>query len=284
MLIRILSSLLGCAIIIPVLIFSATWAFPIFMALVGFISVYEMMRCIGVHKKHYLTIPFCAFGAALPILARLSAQKPNFDFGFIVLAVSAISAIYLLTVSLFSREKFNIEKASTVFLTLFYIVGGYTALVLLRDFDGVGKYVYILTFVGAWFTDIFAYFTGRFLGKHKLIPDISPKKTVEGSIGGIVFCMIAYVVYGVVLQNIFGLKPNYIVLAVVAILISFVSQVGDLTLSAIKRKFGIKDFGKIMPGHGGLLDRFDSVIPVSLLLYLAFRTAETFGVSIFTLI
>ena len=284
MLIRILSSLLGCAIIIPVLIFSDTWAFPVFMALVSFISVYEMMRCIGVHKKHYLTIPFCLFGAALPIVARLSAQKANIDFGFIVLAVSAVCAIYLLTVSLFSREKFNIEKASTVFLTLFYIVGGYTALVLIRDFDGVGKYVYLLTFVGAWFTDIFAYFTGRFLGKHKLIPDISPKKTVEGSIGGIVFCMIAYVVYGVVLQNMFGLKPNYIALALVAILISFVSQVGDLTLSAIKRKFGIKDFGKIMPGHGGLLDRFDSVIPVSLLLYLAFRAAEAFGISIFTLI
>jgi len=231
-----------------------------------------------------LTIPFCLFGAALPIVARLSTQKANIDFGFIVLAVSAVCAIYLLTVSLFSREKFNIEKASTVFLTLFYIVGGYTALVLIRDFDGVGKYVYLLTFVGAWFTDIFAYFTGRFLGKHKLIPDISPKKTVEGSIGGIVFCMIAYVVYGVVLQNMFGLKPNYIALALVAILISFVSQVGDLTLSAIKRKFGIKDFGKIMPGHGGLLDRFDSVIPVSLLLYLAFKAAEAFGISIFTLI
>ncbi|MBQ4135658.1 MAG: phosphatidate cytidylyltransferase [Clostridia bacterium] len=284
MLIRILSSLLGCAIIIPVLIFSQTWAFPIFMALVSLISVYEMLRCLGVHKKYYLTVPFCIFGAALPLIARLSTHKTNIDFGFIALAVCAVSAIFLLTVSLFSREKFNIEKASTVFLTLFYIVGGYTALVLLRDFDGVGKYVYLLTFVGAWFTDIFAYFTGRFLGKHKLIPDISPKKTVEGSIGGIVFCMIAYVVYGVVLQNMFGLKPNYIVLATVAILISFVSQVGDLTLSAVKRKFGIKDFGKIMPGHGGLLDRFDSVIPVAILLYITFRIVELFGVKIFTLI
>ena len=284
MLIRILSSLLGCAIIIPVLVFSDTWAFPIFMALVSLISVYEMLRCIGVHKKYHFTVPFCIFGAAMPILARLSVVKPVFDFAFIVLAVCAISAIYLLTVSLFSREKFSIEKASTVFLTLFYILGGYTALVLLRDFEAIGGYIYILTFVGAWFTDIFAYFTGRFLGRHKLIPDISPKKTVEGSIGGIFFCVVAYIVYGIALQNLFGLKPNYIVLAIVAVLISFVSQAGDLTMSAIKRKFGIKDFGKIMPGHGGLLDRFDSVIPVSLLLYFAFRAVESFGFSVFTII
>ena len=199
MLVRILSSLLGCAIIIPVLIFSGTWAFPIFMALVSLISVYEMMRCVGAHKKYYLTIPLCVFGAAMPILARLSVQNDKIEIGFCALAICAVTAIYLLTVSLFSREKFNIEKASTVFLTLFYIVGGYTALVLLRDLEGIGKYVYLLTFVGAWFTDIFAYFTGRFLGRHKLIPDISPKKTVEGSIGGIVFCVISYVVYGVIL-------------------------------------------------------------------------------------
>jgi len=284
MLVRILSSLLGCAIIIPVLIFSDTWAFPVFMALVSFISVYEMMRCIGVHKKHYLTVPFCLFGAAMPILARLSAQNAKIEIGFCTLAICVLSAIYLLTVSLFSREKFNIEKASTVFLTLFYIVGGYAALVLLRDFEGVGKYIYLLTFVGAWFTDIFAYFTGRFLGKHKLIPDISPKKTVEGSIGGIVFCAVAYVVYGIVLKVAYGIEVNYIALAIVAVLISFVAQIGDLTLSAIKRKFGIKDFGKIMPGHGGLLDRFDSVIPVALLLYLAFKVAAAFGINIFTLI
>ncbi len=283
MLIRILSALLGCVIIIPVLIFSDTWAFPVFMALVSFISVHEMLKCIGLGKKHYLTVPFCLIGAAIPILARFAAIY-ELRTSFIIIAISAVCAIFLLTVSLFSHGHFDIEKASTVFLTLFYIIGGYSALVFLRDLPGVGKYVYLLAFVGAWFTDIFAYFTGRFLGRHKLIPDISPKKTVEGSIGGIVFCVIAYLVYGLVLQMMFGLKPNYIVLGVVAVFISFVSQVGDLTLSAIKRKYGIKDFGKIMPGHGGLLDRFDSVIPVALLLFLSFSIASYFGFDVFTII
>ena len=282
MLVRIISALVGCAIIIPVLIFSDTWIFPIFMSAVTFVSVYEMLRCIGVHKRHYLTIPLCLFGAAMPIAARFAPTLKWLDMGFATLAVCVIFALYILTISLFSHGKFDIEKASTVFLTLFYIIGGYTSIVMLRDFEVIGNYIYLLVFVGAWFTDIFAYFTGRFFGKHKLIPDISPKKTVEGSIGGIVFCAIAYVVYGVGLNIFFDLKPNYIVLAVVAVFVSFVAQIGDLTLSSIKRKYGIKDFGNIMPGHGGLLDRFDSIIPVSLLLLMAFKIVDTMGINIFT--
>lgn len=284
MLVRIISALVGCAIIIPVLIFSDTWIFPIFMSAVTFVSVYEMLRCIGVHKRHYLTIPLCLFGAAMPIAARFTPTLKWLDMGFATLAVCVLFALYILTISLFSHGKFDIEKASTVFLTLFYIIGGYTSIVMLRDFEGIGNYIYLLVFVGAWFTDIFAYFTGRFLGKHKLIPDISPKKTVEGSIGGIVFCVIAYVVYGVGLNIFFDLKPNYIVLAVVAVFVSFVAQIGDLTLSSIKRKYGIKDFGNIMPGHGGLLDRFDSIIPVSLLLLMAFKIVDTMGINIFTVL
>lgn len=284
MLVRIISALIGCAIIIPVLVFSHTWAFPIFMSAVTFVSVYEMLRCIGVHKRHYLTIPLCLFGAAMPIAARIAPTLKWLDMGFATLAVCVLFALYILTVSLFSHGKFDIETASTVFLTLFYIIGGYTSIVMLRDFEGIGNYIYLLVFVGAWFTDIFAYFTGRFFGKHKLIPDISPKKTVEGSIGGIVFCAIAYVVYGLGLNIFFDLKPNYIVLAVVAVFVSFVAQIGDLTLSSIKRKYGIKDFGNIMPGHGGLLDRFDSIIPVSLLLLMAFKIVDTMGINIFTIL
>ena len=117
-------------------------------------------------------------------------------------------------------------------------------------------------------TDIFAYFTGRFLGKHKLIPAVSPKKTVEGSIGGIIFCVISTIVFGLIVENFFigSGKANYIVLAVSGIFISVVSQMGDLIMSVIKRHYGIKDYGKLFPGHGGILDRFDSVMAVSVIL------------------
>ena len=104
-------------------------------------------------------------------------------------------------------------------------------------------------------------------GKHKLIPDVSPKKTVEGAIGGVVFCVLAMVVFGLVVNNIkSGLRANYLMLIVGGLLASVVSQVGDLCMSVIKRNYGIKDYGKLFPGHGGVLDRFDSVLAVSIVL------------------
>ena len=142
----------------------------------------------------------------------------------------------------------------------------------------------MLIFVGAWITDIFAYFTGKFLGKHKLIPEVSPKKTVEGSIGGIVFCSLFFVLYGFILTKLVSISSiSYIVLAIVGIIISIVAQIGDLTMSQIKRKFGVKDYGKIFPGHGGMLDRFDSIIAVALVLIIACATVRYFGVNIFSI-
>ena len=126
-----------------------------------------------------------------------------------------------------------------------------------------------------------------FFGKHKLIPEISPKKTIEGSIGGIVFCSAFYVLYGFIIStfadtvNVSG--GQYAVLAVVGIIISVVAQIGDLTMSQIKRKFGVKDYGKIMPGHGGVLDRFDSIIAVAFVLIIACAVVREFGLNVFTL-
>jgi len=119
-------------------------------------------------------------------------------------------------------------------------------------------------FIGAWVTDTFAYFTGMLLGKHKLIPDVSPKKTVEGSIGGTLFCAVAFVVFGVITNTWFGTDANFLLLAIGGVFIAVIAQIGDLIMSVIKRHYGIKDYGKIFPGHGGMLDRFDSVLIVSL--------------------
>ena len=220
--------------------------------------------------------------AATPVVARLALIK-GIDITFILVAEAVVFVMYVLAMSLFSKGSFKLEDAAMTFMTCVYIVGGYTGLVLLRDLTG-GQYIYMLVFFGAWFTDIFAYFTGRFLGKHKLIPDISPKKTVEGSIGGIVFCAISYVAYGFVLEKLFSLKPNYIILACIAVIISVVSQIGDLTMSHIKRKYGLKDYGKIMPGHGGLLDRFDSIIAVALMLIIVCGILNRLGITILEVI
>ena len=140
----------------------------------------------------------------------------------------------------------------------------------LHDSIEYGKHIYLLTFICAWTTDTFAYFTGRLLGRHKLIPAVSPKKTIEGAIGGVVFCVGATVLFGFIIEKFFNpsgdISANYLVLAISGVAISVISQVGDLIMSLIKRLYGIKDYGKIFPGHGGILDRFDSVMAVSVVL------------------
>ena len=123
-------------------------------------------------------------------------------------------------------------------------------------------------FIGAFATDTFAYFTGVFFGKYKLCPEISPKKTIEGSVGGTVGCIALLMTYGLLLEKTFMVDVSYTKLAVLGVIVSPVSQIGDLTASIIKRKFGIKDYGNLFPGHGGILDRLDSVIAVAPLVYI----------------
>jgi phosphatidate cytidylyltransferase len=156
-----------------------------------------------------------------------------------------------------------LEDVFATFTTVFYIIASFGALVLLRDRE-FGLYLLILTMYGPWISDVFAYFCGRLFGRHKLIPDVSPNKTVEGAIGGVVFCALAAMLYGFILTVVIGeiASVNYGALALIGALIAVISQIGDLIMSHIKRKYGIKDYGFVLPGHGGILDRFDSVLGV----------------------
>ena len=134
-------------------------------------------------------------------------------------------------------------------------------MILLRD-RAFGIYIFFMGMFGPWGSDMLAYFSGRLFGRHKLIPDVSPKKTVEGSIGGALFCGIAAVTFGYVVSCIDPsiTEIRYLRLFVAGLIISIVSQIGDLIASYIKRKYEVKDYGNILPGHGGILDRFDSVL------------------------
>ena len=124
----------------------------------------------------------------------------------------------------------------------------------------------LLVFIGAWITDIFAYFCGMLFGrggKHKLIPDVSPKKTVEGAIGGLIAAVLGMLLYMFILDIAFGFTVNYLHAVIYGALGAGGATFGDLMFSVIKRQTGIKDYGKLLPGHGGILDRFDSVTVVA---------------------
>ena len=137
------------------------------------------------------------------------------------------------------------------------------ALVRLRGMQD-GKYFILVAFVLSMVADSGAYFVGRACGKHKLAPVISPKKTVEGAIGGIAANILAMVLYTLLLNKCFGFtQVNYFYAAIYGVVGAIGSIVGDLTLSVVKRQVGIKDYGNLLPGHGGILDRFDSTMIVA---------------------
>lgn len=264
---RIITAVVAICLLIPVLIFSDTLAFPITIALCSLIAVYEMARCIGLKKAYALTVPLYLAALGLPFLIRYANGMALIRQSVLVICLAV--ALYFFAVLTFSHGKYKLEDVAVCFMTVFYILAGFNSIMVLRDYEFGGKYVYLMVFIGAWVTDTFAYFCGMLFGrggKHKLIPDVSPKKTVEGSIGGIVFCVISMVVYGLIINRISGYYANYLMLVIGGLLASVVSQIGDLCMSVIKRTYGIKDYGKLFPGHGGMLDRFDSVIAVSIVL------------------
>ncbi len=262
MLKRIITAVVAICVLLPVLIFSNTIIFPAAVSLVSMICIYEISKCMGIEKRLSVVLPIYGFAAASPILIRVLDSMVH--YAMISFIVASLYLVYLFSLIIWSHGKLSFGNTLAVFTVSLYSIAALSAIVYIRDFGEIGKYLYLLIFIGAWVTDTFAYFTGYFLGKHKLIEDVSPKKTIEGSIGGTVFCALSFVVFGLVVDHWFGQNANVWFLVVCGVIISLISQIGDLIMSVIKRHFGIKDFGKIFPGHGGMLDRFDSILAVSL--------------------
>ena len=176
-----------------------------------------------------------------------------------------------------------ISKAQIHFTNVMLCVAGGIMIPFLLDaivrirLGSIGQYLVLLPFVMAFASDSGAYLIGVWLGKTPLAPTISPKKTIEGALGGVFGAVLVMILYGLVLDLAFGLKINYIFAVIYGVLGSVASVFGDLVFSAIKRQTGIKDYGRIIPGHGGVLDRFDSmtvVAPVAEVLLMLIPFAE----------
>ena len=260
--VRILTSI-GLAVFgIPVLIFSNTLAYPIVVALFALVAIYEMMGVLGLRRNLSLALPTYVAALTMPILAYFMGDKVEEIVG-IFLVVSFGLMLYSFGYAVTRRGKLSFADLSAHLVTSFYIIGSFAALSLVR-YIPLGVYYFGLVFLGSWSCDVFAYFVGRAIGKHKLIPEVSPKKTVEGAIGGVVCTTLMFILYGFIITKINpDLSPSYPVLAALGFLLSIVSQFGDLIASLIKREHGIKDYGKLFPGHGGVLDRFDSILAVA---------------------
>ncbi len=267
------------AVGIPLLWFSDYFVFPLTLAVLCIVAAFEMLRVHGHHTHWILAVPGYALAVLMPVGAYVWRQvffMETQTFFVLALLLFSVYFVYLMFVAVLAQGQLPFSTVASIFASVFYVVSAFAAVSLLRYMEN-GILLVILILLCSWVCDTFAYFVGTLIGKHKLVEKLSPKKTIEGSVGGIIFSLLACLLYGHILQTMRGMTPNYLVLAVCGVLLSVVSQVGDLFASLIKRECGAKDYGRIFPGHGGVMDRFDSILAVALVLLAVCMVASPLG-------
>lgn len=248
--------------IVSILLFFAVFfapgaVFNIALAAVSALMLYELLKAVGADRAIFCTGFVNAVIAAAGIFSGYTAEA--------VTAVLFISM--LLSVFTFKNHRTSVIYMAGVF-SLFVSFFMSAAAKIRMEFGSAAVFA---VFLSAWMTDIGGFFGGYFFGKHKLSPLVSPKKTVEGAVGGILLCVILNVLYAVFINHVIsshaGFHADYLMFAVMALFASISGQLGDLSASVIKREYKIKDFGSVFPGHGGVMDRFDSVVFIAPFVY-----------------
>ena len=257
---RVISSVIMALLGVAIVVFNDP--FPlivnIVVALVSTVAVLELTKALGLEKKLFLCLPTLVAAAAIPFC----------DERFRFALYAAYTFVLFASMLRYHRETSFNEVAVLYSMTLL-VPTALSTLVLLRNMGGM--FLFVLALLCAWVADIGAYLAGTFFGKHKLAPVISPKKTIEGAAGGLAVNVLVAMLSGFLYSKLFHggeLQMNYLCLFLAGFFGTFISIIGDLSFSFIKRSCNIKDFGDLIPGHGGILDRFDSVIFTAPFVYL----------------
>lgn len=273
---RLLTSAVGLVLLFVVLFCFHTWIFHIAISLVAGLAVLEVLQTIGYTKHKMLVTISLVFTFAVSFF-----RVPSFYVVSRLVILGYLIALFGLLLR--RHETIRFEEIGVTFAVSLLIPFALSSLIYIRDeFPQDGLFFVMLVFAGAWFADAGGYFIGRFFGKHKLSPTISPKKTVEGAIGGIAFNLVFFLLMGICYyfyQKAMGVTVvvYYWQLALLGVILAVVGMLGDLSASLIKRQCGVKDFGTIFPGHGGVMDRFDSVLFVAPCLYVLLQIMPLVG-------
>lgn len=277
---RIISAAVGVVITLLVLFLHNTIVFPIVLGIITAILIFEYLRANDLLRYRLSAGGALLLAFGLPILSDLSkGYISRFRTMLCVVCVVCILIDYIRHQTKMSQKAF-----STLMTGVILVIIPMTTIVMLNNrHEQHGLALLLLGLGGAWIADSGAYFVGSSMGKHKLCPNISPNKTVEGFIGGIFFNIVYFVLFALIYNAIcrrnnvsFAIDPFSSV--IVAMVCAVLGTIGDLTASVMKRQLEIKDFGKLMPGHGGLLDRFDSVLLVLPFFYAYVESNEFFNI------
>lgn len=228
-------------------------ALNIAVALISAAAVDELARALGLQRKWFLYGPSLLAAAAVPFC--------DADFQFLTYCLYTLVVFSAMIVY---HHETSFKEVAVLYSMVVLIPCALQTLVSLRELNrGHGMFYVLIAVLSAWVADMGAYFAGTLFGKHKLCPEISPKKTIEGAVGGTVADAAVMLLCGLCFSRlVYGgqVEVNYWLLGAIGLLGSWISILGDLSFSLIKRSCHIKDFGQVIPGHGGILDRFDSVI------------------------
>ncbi|WP_347860598.1 phosphatidate cytidylyltransferase [Salimicrobium sp. PL1-032A] len=247
---RTITAIIAGLIFVPIVLLGGT-PFTIFVYLLASIAIFELMR-----MKHIARYSISSLITLLFMWSLMLPESVPYHLNIFVSKseLSLLAVLLLLSYTVLVNNRFTFDDAGFVLISAIYVGMGFYYLIETRQSGGL-DYVFYALFV-VWATDTGAYIFGRLFGKRKLWPKISPKKTVEGALGGIILASVVAVIF----QLVHPLHSSMLLLVAVTILISITGQIGDLVESAFKRHYLVKDSGKILPGHGGVLDRFDSLI------------------------
>jgi len=267
---RVISAIVGL-ILVGIIMFFARQLLPAAVFILSLIGIHEFYNAVS--KAGFKPIKIIGYLSCLPLL-MIGYEKMLMDSNglissiytgkFLSFVVFVILAV-LMSIIVFEHKKYNVSDIAITVFGIVYVVFLFSFIITTRNMENGAYYIWLI-FISAWATDTFAFFTGITIGKRKLIPAVSPKKTKEGSIGGIIGCVIAVSLYGIYLNSVLPKVPFYHFI-IIGLLGGVISQIGDLAASAVKRFVNIKDYGNIMPGHGGVLDRVDSILFVAPVIY-----------------
>lgn len=262
---RVISGVIIVVFFAAIILFNTSFplALNIAVALISLMSVHELACAVGLGKKYMLYIPGIIIAGAVPFASVL-----KLDCFLLYAAYTLVMFLGLI----FHYKEIVFKDLSVLFTMTLIMPLGLSCIVSARDLSPeFGIFYAVIAVLAAWIPDTGAYFVGTLMGKHKLCPEISPKKTVEGFVGGILCSGVVTVLLGYLWNLVFyggANSVNWLTLLVIGLAGAIVSVIGDLSFSIIKRNENIKDFGHLIPGHGGILDRFDSVIFTAPCVYL----------------
>ena len=277
---RIITAIVGILVLIGVMLTFNTMVFNLVIAAITLIAIHEIYSALGFEKKDWLMYAVLVPYTLLVMLSSYSAMRK------LVMPMSFVLVTFFAIYLVVRNGTISYQKASGLLVFSGIVIFCFYSFVLLKERLPVEKYGYdavffiLLILCFAWGGDTCAYFAGRAFGKHKLAPVVSPNKTVEGAIGGVigsvVIGLLATIIYSALSGRFASLTVavtarHYIIIAAMGAVASVLGILGDLFASAVKRQVGIKDYGTIFPGHGGILDRFDSVMFIAPLVSIVVR-------------